>query len=132
MSSLLLDLIWLMWWWFVHQHSLLGYIFENILLLGDSRDKVLKCRHYVCQHLIDSIFVDAGSFGSYAHRPRWSWTNFASLSTLVVAFSSMPPPFDQKMDDILDSKWTYLPIVQDDIPPLALVNKVVAILASSP
>ena len=36
----------------------------------------------------------------------------------------MPPPFDKKVDDILDSNQTSLPVVRDDFPLLALVNKV--------
>ena len=113
-----------MQWWFAHQHSPPGYIFENIPLLGDYRDKLLEGRHYVCQHLRDPIFVDAASLGSYVHRPRWIWTNLAPLLTLAAAFSEMPPRFDQKVDHILDSNRTSLPVVRDNLPPLALVNKV--------
>ena len=113
-----------MQWWFSHQPSLLGYIFENVPLLGDSRDKVLEDSHYVHQHLGDPIFVNGVSIGSYTHRPRWILTNLAPSSTLAVAFSALPPPFDQKVDDILDSNRTSLPAIRDDSPPLALVNKV--------
>ena len=113
-----------MQWWFAHQYSPPGYIFENIPLLGDYRDKVLEGRHYVCQHLGDPVFVDAASFGSYAHRPRWIWTNLAPLSTLAAAFSAVPLPFNQKVDDILNTNRTSLPVVQNNLPPLALVNKV--------
>jgi hypothetical protein len=60
-----------MQWWFAHQPFSLGYIFENVPLLGDSRDKVLEGRHYACQYFGDPIFVDATSFGSYVHWPRW-------------------------------------------------------------
>ena len=70
-SSLFKDLIRPMQWWYFHQSSPLRYIFENIPLLGDSRDKVLEGDHYVCQYLRDPIFVDAASIGSYAFRPRW-------------------------------------------------------------
>ena len=93
-------------------------------LLGDSRDKVLEGGHYVRPHLGDSIFVDAASIGSYAHRPQWIWTNLAPSSTLAATFSAVHPPFDQKVDDILDPNQTSLLVVQDDLPPLALVNKV--------
>ena len=79
-----------------------------------------------CQHLGNSIFVDAASIGSYAHWPRWIWTNLAPSSTLAATFSAVLPHFDQKVDDILDPNWTSLPVVRDDLPPLALVNKVEA------
>ena len=124
MSNIFWDLIRLMQWWFAHQHFSPGYIFENVPLLEDSRDKVLESRHYICQHLGDLIFVDAASFGCYAHRPRWIWTNLAPLSILAVVFSVVPPPFDQNMDDILDPNRTSLLVVRDDLPLLALVNKV--------
>ena len=91
-----------MQWWFVHQPSPLMYIFENVSLLGDSWNKVLEGKHYVCQHLGDPIFVDAARLSLYFHRPRWLWTNFAPLSTLVATYCEVPPPFDQKVDDILD------------------------------
>ena len=112
-----------MQWWFSHQPSPPGYIFENVPLLGDSREKVLKGDYYVCQHLGSPIFADAASIGSYAHLPRWIWTNLAPSSTLPAAFSAMPPPFDQKVDDILGPNRTSSPIVQNDLSPLALVNK---------
>jgi len=85
---------------------------------------VLEDDHYVRQYLEDPIFVDAASIGSYAHRPQWIWTNLTPSSTLAIAFSVVPPPFDQKVDDILDPNRTSLSVVRDDLPPLALVNKV--------
>jgi hypothetical protein len=123
-SSLFWDLIRLMQWWYFHQSSPPAYIFENVPVLGDSRDKVLAGDHYVRQHLGDPIFVDAASIGSYAHRPWWIWTNLTPSSTLAAAFSAVPPPLDQKVDDILDPNRISLPVVRDDLPPLALVNKV--------
>ena len=123
-SSLFWDLIRLMQWWFSHQPTPLEYIFENVPLLGDSRDKVLEGGHYVHQHLGDPIFEDAKSIGSYVHLPRWIWTNLAPSSTLAATFSTVPPPFDQKVDNILDPNHISLPVVRDDLPPLALVNKV--------
>ena len=113
-----------MQWWFTHQPTPPWYIFKNVPLLGDSRDKVLEGGHYVRQHLGDPIFVDAASIGFYAHRPQWIWTNLASLSTLAATFSVVHPPFNQKVDDILDLNRTFLPVVRGDLPPLALVNTV--------
>ena len=123
-SSLFGDLMRLMQWWFSHQSSPPRYIFEKEPFLGDSWDKVLEGRHYVCQHLRDPIFVNVASLGSYAHRPEWIWTNLAPSSILAAAFFAMPPPFDQKVDDILDPNRASLSVVQDDLPPLALLNKV--------
>ena len=51
-------------------------------------------------------------------------TNLTSSSTLATIFSAVPPPFDQKVDHILDPNRTSLPVVRDDLPLLALVNKV--------
>ena len=70
-SSLFEDFIRFMQWWYAHQPSSPRYIFENVSLLGDYRDKVLESRHCVCQHLGDPIFVDAADLGSSSHRPRW-------------------------------------------------------------
>ena len=47
MSSLFWDHIRLMQWWYSLQSFPLGYIFENIPLLGDSRKKVLEGDHYI-------------------------------------------------------------------------------------
>ena len=107
-----------MQWWFSHQSSPPGYIFENVPLLGDSQDKVLEGRHYVCQHLGDPIFVDAVNLGFYAHWPRWIWTNLAPSSTLAAVFSTVLPPFDQKVDEILDPNHTSFPVLRDDLPPM--------------
>ena len=93
-------------------------------MLGDSWDKVLQGGHYVRQHLEDPIFMDAVSIGSYAHRPRWIWTNLAPSPTLATSFFAVLPPFDQKVDDILDPNRTFLPVVRDDLPPLVLTNNV--------
>ena len=111
-----------MQWWYAHQPSPPSYIFKNIPLLGDSRNKVLEGRHYVCQHLGDPIFVDATCLCSYSHRPRWLWTNFTPQSTLATTFSIMPPHFDQKVNDILVPHRISLLVVWDDLPPLVLVN----------
>ena len=59
-----------------------------------------------------------------SHHPRWLWTNFAPLSILAVAFFVVPSPFNYKVDDILDPHLIFLSVVQNDLPPLALVNKV--------
>jgi hypothetical protein len=103
-----------MQWWFAHQPSSRGCIFDNVYLLENSQNKVFEKQHYVCQHFGDPILVDAANLGSYCHQPRWIWTTFASLAILVVAFSTMPPSFDHKVDDILYPNRTSLSIVRDD------------------
>ena len=120
-SSLLWDLIRFMQWWFVYQHSPLRYIFKNVSLFRFSQDMILEGRRYVCQHLGDLIFVDIVKHGSDFPLPWWLWTNLAPLSTLL---ATMSPPSNQKVDDILDPNRISLPIVRDNLPPLALVNKV--------
>ena len=67
--------------------------------------------------------MDAASISFYAHQPRWIWTNLAPSYTLVAAFSTVSPPFDQKVNDILDPNRTSFPVVRDDLSLLALVNK---------
>lgn len=86
----------------ISQSSPPSYILENAPLLGDYRDKVLEGHHHVCQHLGDTIFVDAANLGFYVHQPWWIWTNFALSSTLAAIFFALHPPFHQKVDDILD------------------------------
>ena len=76
-----------------------------------SWDKVLEGRHYVCQHLRNPIFMDSVRLGSYSHRPRWPWVKLASLFTLVATFFVVPSPFYQKVNDILNPNWTFLPVV---------------------
>ena len=76
-SNLFWDLIRLIQWWFSHQPTPPGYIFENVPLLEDSRDKVLEGGHYVCQHLGDPILwmpralvlmpTGLGGFGPTSH-----------------------------------------------------------------
>ena len=56
--------------------------------------------------------ISLGEFGLTSH-----------LSTLATAFAVVPPPSDQKLDDILDPNRTSLLVDRDDLPPLALVNK---------
>ena len=43
---------------------------------------------------------------------------------LAIVFYAMPLPFDQNVDDILDPNHSSLPVVLDNLPSLALVNKV--------
>ena len=80
-------------------------------MLGEYRDKMLEGRHFVCQDLGDAIFLDVVSLGIYFHRPQWIWTNLTPLYALAATFSTTPPPFDQKVDNILDPNRTFFPVV---------------------
>ena len=93
-------------------------------MLGDSWNKVLEDKHCVCQHLGDPIYVDAAGLGFCSHRPRWIWTNIAPIFTLASTFFTMFLQFDKKVDGILDPNQTFLLIVVDYLPLLALINKV--------
>jgi len=123
-SSLFADLMRLTQWWFTHQASPPGYIFENVPPLGDTRTKVREDGQYIHQLLGPPTFVDAASLGSYAHRPRWIWTNLALSHVLTAALSRVKRPTGRKVDDILDDHRVALVVSKDDEPPLALVNKV--------
>ena len=72
---------------------------------------MLEDGHYVSQHLGDPIFVDVAGLGSYSHWLWWLWTNLALLFILAAAFFAVPPPFDKRVDAILDPNRTSLPIV---------------------
>ncbi|HEY9806811.1 MAG TPA: DNA cytosine methyltransferase [Candidatus Obscuribacterales bacterium] len=122
-SSLFADLMRLTQWWFTHQAAPPGYIFENVPPLGDSRTKVLEDGQYINQLLGPPTFVDAASLGSYAHRPRWIWTNLAPSHVLSAALSRVQRPTGRKVDDILDDHRVALAVSKDDESPLALVNK---------
>lgn len=100
------------------------YILKNVPPLGDSQNKVLEGKYYVCQYLGDPICVHAAGLGSYSHQPWWLGTNLTPPYTLAATFSTVPPSFDKKVDDILDPRWTSLPVVRDDLLPVTLVNKV--------
>ena len=112
-----------MQWWYAHQPFPPGYLYKNVPLLGDFQKKVLEGMDYVCQYLGDPIFVHATSFGFYSHQSRWLWTNLACPCTLAATIFIVLPPFDQKVDDILDPHRTSLSIGQDDLFLLELVNK---------
>ena len=60
-----------------------GYIFENVLPLGDIRTKVRQDEAYIHHLLGPPTFVDAAAMDSFAHKPRWIWTNLASSATLT-------------------------------------------------
>ena len=123
-SSLFADLIRLTQWWFTHQATPPGYIFENVPPLGDSRSKVREDGQYICQVLGPPTFVDAASLGSYAHRPRWIWTNLVPSQVLATALARVQRPPGRKVDDILDDHRIALVVSKDDESPFALVNKV--------
>jgi hypothetical protein len=123
-SNLFADLMRLTQWWFIHQSTPPWYIFENVPLLGDTRQKMVKDGEYINQILGTPTFLDVASLGSFAHRPRWFWTNLVSPQVLSVAIARIPPLMNRKVDDILDDHHVSLAVTNDDILPFALINKV--------
>jgi hypothetical protein len=111
-------------WWYTHQSTLPGYIFENVPLLGDTRQKVVTDGEYINQILGTPTFLDAASLGSFVHRPRWFWTNLVSPQVLSAAIARIPRLVNRKVDDILDDHCVSLEVTKDDTLPFALVNKV--------
>ena len=79
---------------------------------------------YIHHLLGPPIFVDAAALGSYAHRPRWMWTNLASTSALTFALAQVQRPVRRELDDILDDHRVSTEVTKDDEPPLAVVNLV--------
>jgi hypothetical protein len=97
---------------------------ENVSLLGDTRHKVVKDGEYINQLLGTHTFLDAASLGSFAHRPRWFWTNLVSPQVLLTAVARIPRLMNRKVDDILDDHRVSLAVTKDDTLPLAIINKV--------
>jgi site-specific DNA-cytosine methylase len=81
-SSLFADLMRLTQWWFTHQSSPPGYIFENVSSLDDTRQKVVKDGEYINQIMGTPTILDTAFLISFAHRPRWFWTNLVSPQVL--------------------------------------------------
>ena len=96
----------------------------NVPPLGDIRAKVREDGAYIHHLLGPPTFVDAAALGSYAHRPRWFWTNLASSAALTSALAQMHRPVRRKVDDILDDHRVTTKVTKDDEPPLAVVNRV--------
>jgi len=123
-SGLFADLLQLIQWWSTHQSTPPGYIFENVPPLGDTRTKVREDSTYIHHLLGPPTFVDAAALGSYAHRPRWIWTNLVSSSILTLALAQVQRPVNRIVSDILDDHRVSTMVTKDDEPPLALVNRV--------
>jgi hypothetical protein len=123
-SGLFADLLRLIQWWFTHQATPPGYIFENVPPLGDIRPKVRQDGAYIHHLLGPPTFVDAAAMGSFAHRPRWIWTNLASSATLTSALAQVRRPSHRWVDGILDEHRVSSVVTNDDEPPLAVVNRV--------
>ena len=122
-SGLFADLLRLIQWWSTHQSTPPGYIFENVPPLGDTRTKVREDSAYIHHLLGPPTFVDAAAMGSYAHRPRWIWTNLVSSALLTLALAQVQRPFHRRVTDILDDHRVTLMVTKDDEPPLAVVNR---------
>jgi hypothetical protein len=80
--------------------------------------------HQVRQWLGPVVLLDAASVGSRTHHPRLWWTNLAPLEVLKAAYSRMVRPEGLIVDDILDSGRRSQAIGRNDLPPLAVVNKI--------
>ena len=68
--------------------------------------------------------VNATALGSYAHRLRWKWTNLATTSGISAALHQLTRPPGRHVHHILDEGRHAQVVVQDDQPPLAMVNQV--------
>ena len=68
--------------------------------------------------------VDAAAWETYAHRLRWKRTNLATTSGILAALHQLARPPGRHVDHILDKGRHAQVVVQDDQPPLAMVNQV--------
>ncbi len=68
--------------------------------------------------------LDAASVGSRAHRPRLWWTNLALPEVLKATYSRVVRPEGLIVDDILDFGRRSQAVGWNDLPPLAVVNKI--------
>jgi hypothetical protein len=101
-----------------------AYILENVPLLGDARSRIVASMHQVRQWLGPVVLLDVASVGSRAHRPRLWWTNLAPPEVLKAAYSRVVRPEGLIVDDILDSGRRSQVVGRNDLPPLAVVNKI--------
>ena len=92
--------------------------------MGDTRTKVREDSAYIHHLLGPSTFVDAAALGSYAHRPRWIWTNLVSLALLTLALALVQRPVHRQVTDILNDHRVSTMVTKNDEPPLAVVNRV--------
>jgi len=101
-----------------------AYILENVPLFGDARSRIVASMHQVRQWLGPAVLLDAPSVGSRAHHPRLWWTNLAPPEVLKAAYSRMVRPEGLIVDDILDFGRRSQAVGRNDLPPLAVVNKI--------
>jgi hypothetical protein len=101
-----------------------AYILENVPLLGDARSRVVARMHQVQQWLRPAVLLDAASVGSRAHHPRLWWTNLMPPEVLKVVYSQVIRPAGLIVGDILDTGRRSQAVERNDLPPLAVVNKV--------
>jgi hypothetical protein len=94
------------------------------MLLGDAWSRVVASMHHVQQWLGPAMLLDAASVGSRAHRPQLWWTNLMPPKVLKVAYSQVVRPAGLIVDDILDAGRRSQAVERNDLPPLAVVNKV--------
>ena len=123
-SNLFWELLRLLHWWQRNQITRVAYILENVPPLGDVGAQVHEDAKVVCQHLGQPIAIDAAALGSYAHRLRWKWTNLAHMGGISAALHRINRPKDRHLDDILEEGRFAQAVVQQDQPPLAIINHV--------
>jgi hypothetical protein len=68
--------------------------------------------------------VDATTVGSCAHHFQWLWTNLAPLEVLKSSYQLIPRSPTCLVDVILDPGQHSSIVQHDDLPPLAVINKV--------
>jgi hypothetical protein len=84
----------------------------------------VKDGEYIKQILGTPTFLDAASLGSFAHWPRWFWTNLITPKVLSATITRIPHLMNRKVDDIFDDHRVSLAVSKDDTLPFALINKV--------
>jgi hypothetical protein len=85
---------------------------------------VVKDGEYINQIMGTPTILHTAFLISFAHRPRWFWTNLVSPQVLSAAIVRIPRLMNRKVDDILDDHRVSLAVTKDDTLPFALINKV--------
>ena len=123
-SELFWELLRVLHWWQRMQATPVGYILENVPPLGLVGSQIKGDIQLVCRYLGAPVVVNAAALGSYAHRLRWKWTNLATTLGILAALHQLARPRGRHVDHILDEGRHAQVVVQDDQPPLAVVNQV--------
>ena len=97
-------------------------VFENIYPLGELNQEVVDTTTIIKSFLGTPAVVDTVSCGSTAHRLRCICTNFITPQMLENASPDEPelPPLEL----LLERYHSRAPVLQNDTPPFATVNKI--------